>query len=106
MNLQLSVDSAKGKSPLNLTPANLVCLGWSARDRNQLEGHVRELAKLGIRGPNEIPEAFIVTPELATTDSTVKVEHQQTSGEVEYVLVMANQNMYVTVGSDHTDRKL
>jgi hypothetical protein len=89
-----------------MTPRNLVCLGWSARDRNQLEDHIRELAKLGIRGPKEIPEAFIVSPDLAITESEIKVEHGQTCGEVEYVLVMIDGKMYVTVGSDHTDRKL
>jgi hypothetical protein len=102
----LTVRSLKGKSQHFMTPRNLVCLGWSARDRNQLEDHIRELAKLGIRGPKEIPEAFIVSPDLAITESEIKVEHGQTCGEVEYVLVMIDGKMYVTVGSDHTDRKL
>jgi hypothetical protein len=40
-------------------------------------------------------------------DSSIEVYGQQTSGEVEYVLCIVNEDeVYVGLGSDHTDRHL
>jgi hypothetical protein len=41
---------------------------------------------------------------LLTTDNQVTVINDLTSGEVEYVLLCSGNEIWVTVGSDHTDR--
>ncbi len=43
---------------------------------------------------------------LAVHSNEIQVQHNETSAEVEYVLLWCGDNLYVTVGSDHTDRKL
>ena len=40
---------------------------------------------------------------LATGDRWVQVQHQKTSGEIEYVLLFYKDRIYVTVGSDYTN---
>ena len=39
-------------------------------------------------------------------EGDIQVEGQETSGEIEYVLLVDGNSIYVTVGSDHTDREL
>jgi hypothetical protein len=102
-----SIKERKGRSSvLTLSVKNCICLGWSARDAAALQAHVEELAKLGIRGPLETPEVFVVSTRLVTTGSRIAVKNDETSGEVEYVLVVHGGRTYATVGSDHTDRRL
>jgi hypothetical protein len=48
-----------------------------------------------------------VIPRTLVTDSQIEVYGDETCGEVEYVLLIENENnIYVGVGSDHTDRHL
>src|SRR5262249_51160336 len=41
-----------------------------------------------------------------TTNSAIEVSGTESSGEVEFVLVRHREQLYVGVGSDHTDRKV
>jgi hypothetical protein len=83
----------------------LVVAGWTARDDAAVRHHVEELGALGIPGPSTWPLFY----RLGVTQ-LVQVEHLQvlgpdTSGEVEPVLVSLADGLWVTLGSDHTDRK-
>jgi len=85
----------------------LVSAGYSARDTGLVRRHVEELAELGVPRPGRIPTLYPVSAYLAVTGRIIQVQHPETSGEVEYVLIVsANDDVYVTVGSDHTDRRL
>ena len=69
---------------------------------------VEELRRLGVPAPSKTPTVYTVAPYLALTDEepgTVEVKGFETSAEVEYV-VLINEEKYITVGSDHTDRWL
>jgi len=61
---------------------------------------------MGVSRPRQIPTVYPVSNNLATTSSAIQVQHQETSGEVEYVVVVGPRDLYVTVGSDHSDRAL
>ena len=64
------------------------------------------LAAKGIPGPKSIPVLFPVVCHALTTDSVIEVYGSETSGEVEYVLcVVSEDEVYVGLGSDHTDRR-
>lgn len=84
---------------------NLVVAGWTARDADAVQHHIDELAAIGVPGPSTFPLFY----RLGVTQLT-QVEHLQvlgpdTSGEVEPVLVSLADGLWVTLGSDHTDRK-
>mgnify|MGYP005844828397 CR=1 FL=1 len=81
--------------------------GWAGRDQEAVRKHIEELAAIGVPGPTRTPTLYALSNYLVTTADTVQVQHGKTSGEVEYVLLIgAGDEVYVTVGSDHTDRDL
>ena len=78
--------------------------GWAARDQGALRRHVEEMERLGVPGPTTTPIFFPLASTLATTTERVEVLGGETSGEVEYALLVDAGHILVTVASDHTDR--
>jgi hypothetical protein len=92
--------------PRRFDVEQLVIAGWTGRDREAVERHIAELAAIGVRRPRTIPCFYRLGTTLPTSASDVDVVGDDSSGEVEYVLVSAADGMYIGVGSDHTDRKV
>jgi len=84
----------------------LVIAGWTGRDKATVEHHITELAAIGVKRPRSIPCFYRLGANLLTTAPEVDVVGEDSSGEVEFVLVAESDTMYVGVGSDHTDRKV
>ena len=84
----------------------LVIAGWTGRDVEALNRHIEELKAIGIQPPSKVPLYYRVTANLLTQAESIQVLGDDTSGEVEPVLVGAPDRLWVTVGADHTDRKL
>ena len=85
--------------------SQLVIAGWTGRDEAALRKHIRELEELGVKPPKTTPIFYRVAANLLTTASEIQVSGADTSGEVEFVLLAKRDGLWVTVGSDHTDRK-
>jgi hypothetical protein len=83
----------------------LVIAGWTGRDEAALRKHIRELEEIGVQPPKTTPIFYRVAAELLTTANEIQVSGPDTSGEVEFVLLQKPDGLWVTVGSDHTDRK-
>ena len=84
---------------------NLVIAGWTGRDEVALKKHIMELAEIGVKPPKSTPIFYRVSNSLMTFASSIQVSGTDTSGEVEFVLLSRPDGLWVTVGSDHTDRK-
>jgi len=80
--------------------------GWSGRDPALVRAHAGEMRALGIPPPTEFPIAFPIARAMLTQANTIEIYSPESSGEVEYVLVVAGKRAAITVGSDHTDRKV
>src|SRR5512133_2133815 len=80
--------------------------GYAGRDQASVQKHIDELAVIGVPTPTHIPTLFALGNNLVSTADSVQVQHDKTSGEVEYVLLVGEGETYVTVGSDQTDRDL
>lgn len=80
--------------------------GYAGRDQDAVWRHVEELAEIGVPAPGRTPTLYALGNNLVTTADQIQVQHDRTSGEVEYVLLIGSDDIYVTVGSDHTDREL
>ncbi len=104
--LAMTVIEKKGSKQLNFIVDHLICSGWVGKDRQALQEHIDELAKLGIAGPSRIPIYMNFSTYLLTTDDEISVISSQSSGEIEYVLLWRGEEIWVTVGSDHTDREV
>src|SRR3979490_387474 len=86
--------------------ASLVIAGWTGRDKAAVEHHIAELAAIGVKRPRGVPCFYRVGANLLTTTGEVEVVGEDSSGEVEFVLVAAPDSLCVGVGSDHTNRKV
>lgn len=89
---------------IEVSDFDLVVAGYTGRDEAEVRKHIDELAAIGVPPPDSVPAFFDLDPALATQEATVSVAGANTSGEVEPVLVRAGGQLYLTVGSDHTDR--
>ena len=102
--LFMKVIYKQGFQEIVFTVDHLVCAGWVGKDPEALQAHIDELAKLGIPGPSRVPIYMNFSTYLLTTDDEITVVSSQSSGEVEYVLLWKGEEIWITVGSDHTDR--
>lgn len=97
---------AKSSSLLKASIDTLVIAGWTGRDQAALEAHIEELAKLGVPRPKTTPIFYRVASSLLSVSPGIEVVGQNSSGEVEPVLISLPEGLCLGVGSDHTDRKI
>jgi hypothetical protein len=85
---------------------DLVIAGWTGRDTTLVERHIAELEAIDIPRPRTTPMFYRVGANLLTTATNLDVAGSDASGEVEFVLLLTPDGLFVGVGSDHTDRKV
>jgi hypothetical protein len=84
----------------------LIIAGWTGRDVAALERHIEELKAIGVQPPSKVPLYYRLAACLLTQAESIQVLGDDTSGEVEPVLLGTPDRLWVTVGADHTDRKV
>jgi hypothetical protein len=90
---------------IEFEPRELVIAGWAARDRAAIDHHIEELAAIGVPRPSTVPLFYRVAAANLTQEATIECVGDGSSGEVEPVLFVHGGRSWLTVGSDHTDRK-
>lgn len=90
---------------ISFAPETLVVAGWAGRDEAAINHHIEELAAIGVPRPSSVPVFYRGANALVTQSTRVEVLGPDTSGEIEPVIVSLADGLWVTVGSDHTDRK-
>lgn len=88
--------------------SSVYCIGYSGSDSKKVQDHIDELAELGIPKPPEVPMLYPVRVSNLNQNGKMEIIGKKTSGEAEIVLIFGEQEseIYVSVGSDHTDREL
>ncbi|MDT2008615.1 DUF2848 domain-containing protein [Rhodococcus opacus] len=84
----------------------LLNAGYAGRNQEEVASHIAELAELGVPAPTTIPAMYPISPYLAQQTTEVFVQHERTSGEAEWALVITEDDVLLTVACDHTDRDL
>tara|TARA_B100001741_G_C16533421_1_gene590655 strand:+ start:1189 stop:1878 length:690 start_codon:yes stop_codon:yes gene_type:complete len=84
---------------------DLIIAGWTGRDTEAVEKHILELEKIGIPRPSSTPIFYRASPDLLTQGKKITVVGNNTSGEVEVFIVFVEGELWLGVGSDHTDRE-
>jgi hypothetical protein len=102
--LQLTVVSMDGRRPLEFDAVRAWNGGWAGRDQESVREHIAEMAALGIPAPTVTPIWFPLSNNLVTTSDRIQVLGVESSGEIEYALLLAGHDVFVTVASDHSDR--
>jgi 2-keto-4-pentenoate hydratase/2-oxohepta-3-ene-1,7-dioic acid hydratase in catechol pathway len=98
-----------GGERVSMTVTTLLNGGYAGRSQDDVAAHVRELAELGVPAPTTTPSLYPVAPYLAQQTGEVAAQHDRTSGEAEWALVVAGpqeRDLLLTVACDHTDRAL
>ncbi|MGO1049766.1 DUF2848 domain-containing protein [Crossiella sp. CA198] len=102
---QLSFELPGGET-VRTTVNTLLNAGYAGRSQAEVAAHVAELAELGVPAPSVTPCLYPVAPYLAQQTGEVPVQHERTSGEAEWALVITEAGVLLTVACDHTDRAL
>src|SRR5947209_9746425 len=95
-----------GVEKVSVEIKDLVIAGWTGRDVAALNHHIEELKAIGVQPPSTVPLYYRVGVELLSQADKVQVLGDDTSGEVEPVLVGTPDRLWLTLGADHTDRKV
>ncbi|MCL5265366.1 MAG: DUF2848 domain-containing protein [Chloroflexi bacterium] len=88
------------------SPRKVVMAGFTGRDQAAVQKHIEELREHGVPAPKRVPTFYPVIVDRLTTAENIEVLGHKTSGEAEFVLLFKGDEIYVAVGSDHTDREL
>src|SRR5438105_2824952 len=97
------------KKPVRLEGFKCFCDGYTGRDREAVDRHIKELADdLGVPPPERVPTCYPMAARLVLVDPrSIEVYGDRTSGEAEPVLFVTGcRARYLGVGSDQTDREL
>lgn len=103
--LKLYINGDPNK-PVSYVPKKIINAGYTGRNQEEVRKHIDELKVLGVPAPDNIPTYFQKSAFLLTTADYCEVIDKDSTGEAEYVLLIAKDEIYVAAGSDHTDRKL
>jgi len=107
VEIQLLLQKQNTLTPLSFPVDKMVNAGFTGRDQEEVRHHLDELSAKGIDVPDITPLLYPVIPSTLTTGTSIDVYGVETAGEIEYVLFVKDENqVYVGIGSDHTDRKL
>ena len=84
----------------------LIVAGWTGRNIDAVQHHIDELAAIGVAPPSQVPLYYRVSNALLTQDDAIQVLGEESSGEVEPLILQVAGTLYLGLGSDHTDRGL
>ncbi len=105
-NIKLQLHSQSKFTDIDFNVDKIICAGFTGRNQNLVLQHIHELEKLGIKSPKSTPTSYILPDSLISTSNQISVSGNQNSGEAEAVILIDKNKWYVTIGSDHTDRKI
>ena len=105
-DLTFTVETLGATTPLTLAIEQAVIAGWTGRDPVARDKHIAELEAIGIARPATTPIYYRCSARRITMEDQIEVCGENSSGEVEFVLIGWQGRIFVGLGSDHTDRKV
>lgn len=88
------------------TAKRLIVAGYTGRDTAAVAAYIAKLDAEGIAPPAEVPSYFTLGVDRLTTASRIEVATPSSCGEVEFALLVGEDDIWVAAASDHTDRAL
>jgi hypothetical protein len=98
--------TVRSRGSLVLRDFVAVIAGYTGRDLASVRRHIDELEAHGVAPPEHVPTFYPVSGRLITQEHDITVSGELTSGEVEPVWIRHDGDLYLAVGSDHTDRDI
>ncbi len=106
MELTFELPGSTGAGHLQTDINQLIVAGWTGRDPQAILHHISELEALGVPRPSATPLFYRVAANQLTQQEVIEVMGGATSGEVEPLVFSHQGCLYVSLASDHTDRRL
>jgi hypothetical protein len=106
MQLSFQLDAGNASRTLSTDVHTFIVAGWAGRDRDAIEHHIEELALIGVPRPSAVPLYYRVANNQLSQSPRIQAVGPHSSGEVETLVFTVDGEMYVSLTSDHTDRKL
>jgi hypothetical protein len=105
-DLTFTIETLGATTPLTLAIEQVVIAVWTGRDPVARDKHIAELEAIGIARPATTPIYYRCSARRITTEDAIEVCGENSSGEVEFVLIGWQGRIFVGLGSDHTDRRV
>ncbi len=105
MKLFFDVDGRDAAEPITADIHTFIIAGWAGRDLAAIEHHIEELARLGVRRPSAVPLFYRVAENQLTQAPRIQALGRDSSGEAEVLIFSVDGELYLSLTSDHTDRK-
>ncbi len=81
--------------------------GYTGRNQEEVQKHIDELKSIGVPAPEKTPVFFPKYPDRLTQVSEIPcLDEESHIGEAEYAVLIKDDEIYISTGSDHTDRTL
>lgn len=106
MQAEFKIESSATPQVLTLDIHTFIVAGWAGRDMAAIEHHIEELAAIGVPRPSSVPLYYRIGHNQMTQADVVEVVGPHSSGEIETFVFAAGGRLYISIASDHTDRKL
>jgi hypothetical protein len=103
--LEFFLDGCVDK-PIEFVCTKIVNAGYTGKNQAEVRKHIEELKALGVPAPDSVPTYYPKACDLLTYADSFEVADTDNSGEAEYVILVAEDDIYIAAGSDHTDRNL
>lgn len=104
--LDLTLETLSGTTNHRIEVNKAIIAGWTGSDKEALEKHIVELEELGVQRPPSTPVYYPVSASRLTTATNIEVLGNDSSGEVEFVMLKTEGELWIGIGSDHTDREV
>lgn len=96
-----------GERPITAEYDGVYAIGYAGRDMEKTMEHIKELEEqLHVPAPKRIPTIFQCGNYTLTQEPALHFVGERTCGEVEYIMILQGEKLYIGLGSDHTDREL
>jgi Protein of unknown function (DUF2848) len=100
----VTLEGSAAPDERTVTVVHAVVAGWTGRDAKAVQKHIEELEALGVQRPRSIPTFYRISATRITAAESIDVLGENSSGEVEFLLLQWAGELWLGVGSDHTDR--
>jgi hypothetical protein len=104
MTIPFRLTTHSGSLTAEVTIREAILAGWTGRDGASVQKHVDEMAAVGVPRPPSVPVFYRCSATRLTTAEEIQVVGEDSSGEVEFVLIQTKGALWVGAGSDQTDR--
>lgn len=102
-----SLQTKEGTKNFQFNFSYLYIIGFSGRDQEKVLEHVKELKEIGVSEEfEEVPVIFPGANTMVTNTNKIQVVEKETSGEAEFAIIIQDNEIYIGLCSDHTDRQL